>query len=221
MAMSTMPTYFPESADQSSSPELSDELTMAVAAGQETSSPVFSDASEKTAYSGLSDATLKTKKQWRQKKTQGAPVPDRSTQREPVPTLSQQKAPVPVHSDMGKLTSSLVFSDASEKVMHSGFLDASLKTREQQKKKQRQKKTQEAAAAAGSPPGAPVPAGNQQRGKHRIPEHLIKLLQNVSFDREHPCPLFPHKKHLCLPQGCSHVLHMENPCQTRFQIGKN
>ncbi|KAK9976437.1 hypothetical protein ABG768_021642 [Culter alburnus] len=118
--MSTMPAYFPESAEQSSSPELSDELIMTLDAG-------WCDASEKTPYSGFSDATLKTKKRWRQKKTQGTPCLTIHTSS----TSAQQEEPVPVSSDMRKLTSSLVFSDASKKAMHSGFPDASLKTKEQ------------------------------------------------------------------------------------------
>ncbi|KAL0187704.1 hypothetical protein M9458_014803, partial [Cirrhinus mrigala] len=158
MIVSTMPTSFPER-EQSSSPELSDELTTALATGRwwaimEVSHPiseepeygdltsgewwgtkeagvpscptclVFRDESLKTEspYSGFPDATRKTKKQWRQKKSQVAHVPPRS----------QQGAPVPAHTDMRDRTSSLGFTDASDKAesLHSGLSDASLKTTE-------------------------------------------------------------------------------------------
>ncbi|ROK15863.1 hypothetical protein DPX16_10167 [Anabarilius grahami] len=170
MSMSTMSTIFSENAEQSSSTEFSDELTTALAAGRwwaimevshpiseepeygdlisgqwgetveagEASCPtslVFSDASQKSQrrfqHSGFSDATLKTTKQWRQKTTQGAPVPSRS----------KQGAPVSASSEKGDLTSSLVFSDSSEKAPNSDLSDATLKTMEQQRK-QRKKKHQ-------------------------------------------------------------------------------
>ncbi|KAF4095347.1 hypothetical protein G5714_024425 [Onychostoma macrolepis] len=127
MSMSTIPTSFPESAVQSSSPELSDELTTALATGRSAvvgNNGVFSDESEKAESppSGFPDTTLKTKEPWRQKKTQGAPVPLRS----------QQGAPVPAYTKKRDHTSSLVFSDASDKAEspHSGFSDATIKTTE-------------------------------------------------------------------------------------------
>ncbi|RXN23793.1 neurofilament heavy polypeptide-like protein [Labeo rohita] len=168
MIVSTMPTSFPES-EQSSSPELSDELTTALATGRwwaimEVSHPiseepeygdltsgewwgtkeagvpscptslVFSDESVKTEspYSGFPDAARKTKEQWRPK-SQVAHVPPRS----------QQGAPVPAHTNMRDHTSSLGFTDASDKAEspHLGLSDASLKTTEKWRK-WRQKKLQ-------------------------------------------------------------------------------
>lgn len=59
----------------------------------------FSVASEnaQSPHSGFSDATLRTTKQWTQKKTQGANMLEWST----------QGAPVPISSEMENLTSSL------------------------------------------------------------------------------------------------------------------
>ncbi|RXN11930.1 neurofilament heavy polypeptide-like protein [Labeo rohita] len=147
MIVSTMPTSFPES-EQSSSPELSDELTTALATGKPeygdltsgewwgkmeagvTSCPtslVSSDESVKTEspYSGFPDEARKTKEQWRQK-SQVAHVPPRS----------QQGAPVPAHTNKRDHTASLGFNDALDKAgsSHPGLSDATLKTTEQWRK---------------------------------------------------------------------------------------
>lgn len=80
----------------------------------------------------FSDATLKTTKQWREKKEASVVAGSEKVKRD--------------------LTSSPVFSDASEKTPHSGFSDATLKT----KKQQRQKK------------GAPVVAGSEKVKKRDL-----------------------------------------------------
>ncbi|XP_042602761.1 neurofilament heavy polypeptide-like [Cyprinus carpio] len=140
MTMSTIPTSFAESAVQSSSSELLDELTTALAAGRwwaimEVSSPLSEEpeygdlTSLRSLYSSFSDATL------------SAPIPPRS----------QKGAPVPAYAEKRDHTSSLVFSNALEKAesLHSGFSDAKLKTTEQQRK-WRQKKPQGPPLLAGS-----------------------------------------------------------------------
>ncbi|RXN33225.1 nascent polypeptide-associated complex subunit muscle-specific form-like protein [Labeo rohita] len=105
----------------------------------------FSDDSGKTEspYSGFSDETLNTEDQWRQKKTQCAPMPPKS----------QKGAPVPACTEKRDHTSPLVFNNALKKTesLCSGFSDASLKTMEQQRK-WRQKK----------PQGPPVLAGSEK-----------------------------------------------------------
>lgn len=91
--------------------------------GDLSSSLVFGDASEnaqrRSQHSDFSDATLKSTKEWRQNTMQRAPFSARST----------QGAPVPASSEKGDLTSSLDFSDSSEKAPNSGFTDATQKTK--------------------------------------------------------------------------------------------
>ncbi|XP_059369548.1 uncharacterized protein LOC132107330 [Carassius carassius] len=154
MIMSTIPIGFPESAVQSSSSELSDEFTAALAAGRwwaimEVSSPISEEpeygdlTSLRFPHSGFSESTLNTKESWRQKKTQSTPMPPRYLKGAPVPAFAEKR----------DHTSSLVFNNASEKAvsLHSGFSDAKLKTTEQQRK-WRQKK----------PQGPPVLAGSEK-----------------------------------------------------------
>ncbi|XP_067234669.1 uncharacterized protein [Chanodichthys erythropterus] len=163
--------------------------------GDYTSSPVFTGAPEKIPNS---DETLKTtkkkkKKKKKSKKPQGAPVseiasfpvlgdgsespqwrqkppkaPDRSSQGAPVLHRSQK------NSKKGDLASS---SDASEKpeFISVSSLNARDKRRQFRKKKQK-------AAPVESPEEPAVPVGSQQRGKLRIPEHLIRHLQRASSD---------------------------------------
>ncbi|XP_016329500.1 neurofilament heavy polypeptide-like [Sinocyclocheilus anshuiensis] len=180
MTISTIPTSFPESAVQSSSSELSDELTTALAAGwwwaiMEVSSPI----SEEPEYGDLTSVQW-----WGTIKAGENPCPpslvfsdesekaesphsgfsdatlntkelwrQKNTQNAPMPPRSQKGAPVPVYAEKRDHTSSLVFNNASEKAesLHSDFSDATLKTTEQQRK-WRQKK----------PQGPPVLAGSEK-----------------------------------------------------------
>ncbi|XP_026095182.1 fibrous sheath CABYR-binding protein-like isoform X1 [Carassius auratus] len=245
MSLSTILPSFSESAVQSSSPELSDELTAALAAGRwwaimEVSSPiseepeygdltsvqwrgtmeagetlcpksvVFSDECEKTEslHSSFPAATLKTKELWRKKKTQGAPVPPRS----------QHGAPVPTNTKKRDHNSSLVFNYESKKAEspRSGFTDATLKTKElwrqkkpqgapvfagseftneilkttkqgrQQQRKWTEMKPQAAPEPAGSPQRPPVTTGSQRRGKLMIPENLRQHLLKAASELESP-----------------------------------
>ncbi|XP_026094155.1 fibrous sheath CABYR-binding protein-like [Carassius auratus] len=245
MSLSSFLPSFSESAVQSSSPELSDELTAALAAGRwwaimEVSSPiseepeygdltsvqwrgtmeagetlcpksvVFSDECEKTEslHSSFPAATLKTKELWRKKKTQGAPMPPRS----------QHGAPVPTNTKKRDHNSSLVFNYESKKAEspRSGFTDAALKTKElwrqkkpqgapvfagseftneilkttkqgrQQQRKWTEMKPQVAPEPAGSPQRPPVTTGSQQRGKLMIPENLRQHLLKAASELESP-----------------------------------
>ncbi|XDV40289.1 hypothetical protein PO909_009406 [Leuciscus waleckii] len=137
MSMSTFPIGCPESAEQSLCPELSDELTMALAAGEWWGTV---EAGETPCPTSL--------KSMKQNKAEGAPVP----------TRSQQESTVHASSKKLNLTSSLAFKDASEKALNS---DTTLKSTEQQRK-WRQKKPQEATVAVESPQKAPVPTGSPQ-----------------------------------------------------------
>ncbi|XP_039532213.1 uncharacterized protein LOC120482203 [Pimephales promelas] len=168
---------------QSSSTELSEELTSALAAGRwwaimEVSDPIpeydFSVSeewgqtkeagatssssslvlSEKAHFlhSGISDETLKTIPEWRQKRTQGAHFSSRSRHEAPVPILA-----CAVRSSEGP--------------------------------------------AARSPKEAPVPRGSQQRGKLRIPQHLTKHLIKASI--ETPIPIQSPQR---VPVSASKVL---------------
>ncbi|XP_059402461.1 uncharacterized protein LOC132133591 [Carassius carassius] len=241
------PPSFSESTVQSSSPELSDELTAALAAGRwwaimEVSSPiseepeygdltsvqwqgtmeagetlcpksvVFRDECEKaeSLHSGLQGATLKTKELWRKKKTQGAPVPPRS----------QHGSSVSANTKKSDHSSSLVLNYASKKAEspHSGFTDAALKTKElwrqkkpqgapvfagsgftneilkttkqgrQQQRKWTEMKPQVAPEPAGSPQRPPVTTGSQRRGKLMIPENLRQHLLKAASELESPVP---------------------------------
>ncbi|KAK9976938.1 hypothetical protein ABG768_018759 [Culter alburnus] len=71
MSVSSIPTMFSESPEQSSSSKFTNELTTALAEGCWPTSLAFSDASEKaqrkSQRSDLADETLKTSKQWTQK----------------------------------------------------------------------------------------------------------------------------------------------------------
>ncbi|XDV46939.1 hypothetical protein PO909_016741 [Leuciscus waleckii] len=146
------------STEQSLCPELSDELTMALAAGEwwaimEISHPISEEPEYGDLTSGLWWGTVEagetpcptSLKSTKQKKAEGAPVPTRSQQESSVYASSKKLNP----------TSSLAFKDASEKALNS---DKTLKTTEQQRK-WRQKKPQEAPVAAESPQGALVPTG--------------------------------------------------------------
>ncbi|XP_051729215.1 uncharacterized protein LOC127501306 [Ctenopharyngodon idella] len=152
---------------------------------QETSCPtslVFSDASEKaqrrSQHSGFSDASRKTTKQSRQKIAQGGPVPARS----------KQGAPVPANSEKGDLSSSLLFSDASEQAPNSSFSDATLKNMEQRRKK----KPQVAPVPDGSPHGTPVAAPKDNVGLCQAPpqklcveiDNLTEKMQQLTLNLE-------------------------------------
>ncbi|KAK9977156.1 hypothetical protein ABG768_018977 [Culter alburnus] len=123
MSVSSMPTMFSESPEQSSSSKFPNELTTALAEGCWSTSLAFSDASEKaqrkSQRSDLADETLKTSKQWRQKTM-------------PFSARSKQGAPVVSSSEKGDLTSS--------PAPNSVFSDATLKTTKK-RKRQRHKKS--------------------------------------------------------------------------------
>ncbi|KAL0156985.1 hypothetical protein M9458_048231, partial [Cirrhinus mrigala] len=156
-----MPTSFPES-EQSSSPELSDELTTALAISRwwaimEVSHPISEEPEYGDLSSGewwgkmeagvtscptslvFSDESLKTESPY-----SGFPDAARKTKEQRrqksqvahVPPRSQQGAPVPAHTDKRDHTSSLGFNDASDKAgsSHPGLSDATLKTTEQWRK---------------------------------------------------------------------------------------
>ncbi|RXN18640.1 forkhead box N3-like protein [Labeo rohita] len=169
MAMSTIPTSFSESAVSSSS-ELSDELTTALAAGRwwaimEVSSPISEEpeygdltsvqwwgtmeAGESSCPTSLafSDESGKTESPYSGVSDETLNTKDpwrqKKTQSAPMPPRSQKGAPVPACTEKRDHTSPLVFSNASEKTesLYSGFSDAMLKTTERQRK-WRQKKPQ-------------------------------------------------------------------------------
>ncbi|XP_059402309.1 neurofilament heavy polypeptide-like [Carassius carassius] len=175
MSLSTMPPSFSESTVQSSSPELSDELIAALAAGRwwaimEVSSPI----SEEPEYGDL------TSVQWQGTIEAGETLCPKSvvfrdecekaeslhsgfqaatlktkelwrkkkTQGAPVPPRSQHSSSVSANTKKSDHISSLVLNYASKKAEspHSGFTDISLKTKELW----RQKKPQGAPVFAGS-----------------------------------------------------------------------
>ncbi|KAK9953665.1 hypothetical protein ABG768_017642 [Culter alburnus] len=175
--------------------------------GDSTSSPVFIGAPEKIPNS---DETLKTtkkkkKKKKKSKKPQGAPVSETTEGRKlasfPVfgdgsespqwrqkpqkpPDGSSQGARVlnrsQKNSKKGDLASS---SDASEKPEFISV--ASLNARD--KRRHFRKKKQKAAPVPVESPEEPaVPVGSQQRGKLRIPEHLVRHLQKASSEMGAP-----------------------------------
>ncbi|XP_051762046.1 neurofilament heavy polypeptide-like [Ctenopharyngodon idella] len=135
-----------------------------------TSFPVFTDGSEKA-----------ESPQWRQKPQK---APDGSTQEAHVLVRSQQNS---AGSKKVDLTSSLVFSDASEKPEILVFSVASLKERDQ-RRKWRKKKPQVAPVPVGSPQEPHVPVRSQHRGKLKIPDHLVKHLQKASSELGAPFP---------------------------------
>ncbi|XP_056115503.1 snake venom metalloprotease inhibitor 02A10-like [Rhinichthys klamathensis goyatoka] len=157
--MASFPIGFTESAEQSLGPELSDELTMALAAGEwwaimEVSSPI----SEEPEYCDFTwpprPISLKSMKQWSQNKTQGAPVPTRSQQESPVAVGSPQKAPVPTGSPLGPPV------PKSQDWRNLNFSEPLKQERLYQQRKWRQKKTPEAPVAVEPPQKAPVPIGS-------------------------------------------------------------
>ncbi|XP_039532214.1 uncharacterized protein LOC120482204 [Pimephales promelas] len=181
---------------QSSSMELSEELTSALAAGRwwaimEVSDPIPDDyeydfsvseewgetkeagatssssslvLSEKAHFlhSGISDETLKTIPEWRQKRTQGAHFSSRYRHEAPEPVRS---SPEPVRS----------------------WPEPPVRSSE--------------GPPARSPKEAPVPRGSQQRGKLRIPQHLTKHLIKASI--ETPIPIQSPQR---VPVSASKVL---------------
>ncbi|XP_056102460.1 basic salivary proline-rich protein 1-like [Rhinichthys klamathensis goyatoka] len=154
--MASFPIGFTESAEQSLGPELSDELTMALAAGEwwaimEVSSPI----SEEPEYCDFTwpprPISLKSTKQWSQNKTQGAPVPTRSQQESPVPVGSPQKAPAPTGSPLGPPV------PKSQDWRNLNFSEPLKQERLHQQRKWREKKTEEAPVAVEPPQKAPLP----------------------------------------------------------------
>ncbi|XP_048031070.1 uncharacterized protein LOC125258218 [Megalobrama amblycephala] len=170
--------------------------------GDSTSSPVFIGAPEKIPNSDETlKPTKKKKKKKKSKKPQGAPVSETTEGRKPAsfpvfgdgsespqwrqkpqkaPDGSSQGASVldrsQKNSKKGDLTSS---SDASEKPEFISV--ASLNARD--KRRQFRKKKQKAAPVPVESPEEPaVPIGSQQRGKLKIPDHLVRHLQKASSD---------------------------------------
>ncbi|KAK9969773.1 hypothetical protein ABG768_027920 [Culter alburnus] len=177
--------------------------------GDLTSSPVFSGASEKAPNSGFSDAPLKTtkmRKRQRHKKSQGAPGSETTEGRkltssekaespqwrqkpQKAPDGSTQGACVLVRSQQNSAGSKkVVLSDASEEPVILAYSVASLKKRDK-RRKWRKKRPQVAPVSVGYPQGPPVPVGSQQRGKLKIPDHLVKHLQNASSELGAPLPV--------------------------------
>ncbi|ROI79310.1 hypothetical protein DPX16_7198 [Anabarilius grahami] len=128
--------------------------------------PVFCDGSESP--------------QWRQKPQK---APDGSTQGARVLDRSQKNSS---GSKKGDLSSS---SGASQKPEFISV--ASLNARD--KRRQFRKKKQKAAPVpVESPQEPPVPDGSQQRGKLRIPDHLVRHLQKASSELGAPLPAGSH-----------------------------
>jgi len=222
---------------QSSSTELSEELTSALAAGRwwaimEVSDPIPDDyeydfsvseewgqtkeagatssssslvLSEKAHFlhSGISDETLKTIPEWRQKRTQGAHFSSRSRHEAPVPVRSSpvpvRSSPVPVRSSPEPVRSSPEPVRSSPVPVRSSPVP--VRSSPEPVRSSPVPSRSSEGPPARSPKEAPVPRGSQQRGKLRIPQHLTKHLIKASI--ETPIPIQSPQR---VPVSASKVL---------------